>query len=119
VISFGRPRPINALTTTDLYRAGAYPITARLTGLSRNPFYERGVFNVNVRATKGFEWWKDHGIFLFGNGFLQPQEPYQCPSRERLLWLGHLLWVMLGESEEDWGIADWVHHLTCGAQSSP
>jgi hypothetical protein len=69
VISFGSPRPINALATTDLYRTGAYPITARLAGLSRNPFYERGVFNVDVRVTKGFEWWKDHGIFLFGIGF--------------------------------------------------
>jgi hypothetical protein len=69
VISAGSPRPINALTTTDLYRTGAYPITARPVGLARNPFYERGVFNVDLRVTKGFEWWKDHGIFLFGIGF--------------------------------------------------
>jgi hypothetical protein len=69
VVSFGTPRPINALATTDLYRTGAYPITARPAGLARNPFYERGVFNVDLRVTKGFEWWKDHGIFLFGIGF--------------------------------------------------
>jgi hypothetical protein len=69
VVSAGSPRPINALATTDLYRTGAYPITARPDGLDRNPFYERGVFSVDLRVTKGFEWWKDHGIFLFGLGF--------------------------------------------------
>jgi len=69
VISAGSPRPINALAATDLYRTGAYPITARPGELGRNPFYQRGVFDVDLRATKGFEWWKDHGIFLFGIGF--------------------------------------------------
>ena len=68
VISVGSPRPVNALATTDLYRTGAYPITARPGGLARNPFYERGLFNIDVRATKGFYWWKDHGVFLFGVG---------------------------------------------------
>jgi hypothetical protein len=68
VISAGSPRPINALSTTDLYRTGAFPITARPEGLARNPFYERGVFDVDLRATKGFVWWKDHGIVLFGVG---------------------------------------------------
>jgi hypothetical protein len=69
VISAGSPRPINALADTDLYRTGAYPITARPDGLARNPFYERGVFAIDLRVTKGFEWWKEHGIFLFGLGF--------------------------------------------------
>ena len=69
VVSAGSPRPINALSTTDLYRTGAYPLTARPAGFDRNPFYERGVFSVDLRVTKGFVWWKDHGIFLFGIGF--------------------------------------------------
>jgi hypothetical protein len=69
VISIGSPRPVNALAVTDLYRTGAYPISARPAGLARNPFYVRGVFDVDLRATKGFEWWKDHGVFLFGIGF--------------------------------------------------
>jgi hypothetical protein len=69
VVSYGSPRPINALATTDLYRTGAYPISGRPAGLDRNPFYERGIFAVDLRVTKGFEWWKDHGIFLFGIGF--------------------------------------------------
>lgn len=67
-ISFGTPRPVNALDTTDAFRTGAYPITARPLGFSRNPFYVRGMFSADVRATKGFRWWKDHGIFLFGIG---------------------------------------------------
>jgi hypothetical protein len=64
----GSPRPVNALATTDLYSTGAYPITARPDKLGRNPFYERGLFNIDLRATKGFKWRKDHGIFLFGIG---------------------------------------------------
>jgi hypothetical protein len=68
ILSVGSARPVNALATTDLYRTGAYPITARPDGLGRNPFYERGLFNIDLRVTKGFEWWKDHGIFLFGVG---------------------------------------------------
>ncbi len=68
VISAGSPRPVNALATTDLFRTGAYPITARPDGLARNPFYERGLFNIDLRATKGFNWWRDHGVFLFGVG---------------------------------------------------
>ena len=68
IISWGSPRPVNALATTDLYRTGAYPLSARPDGLARNPFFERGLFNVDLRATKGFEWWKDHGLFMFGIG---------------------------------------------------
>lgn len=68
VVSVGSARPVNALATTDLYRTGAYPITARPDGLARNPFYQRGLFNIDLRATKGFEWWKNHGLFLFGVG---------------------------------------------------
>lgn len=68
IISVGSPRPVNALATTDLYRTGAYPITARPDELGRNPFYERGLFDIDLRATKGFKWWQDHGIFLFGIG---------------------------------------------------
>jgi hypothetical protein len=67
-ISIGSPRPVNALATTDLDGTGAYPLSARPEGLARNPFYERGLFNIDLRATKGFRWWKDHGIFLFGIG---------------------------------------------------
>ncbi len=69
VISAGSPMPINALSSTDVYRTGAYPITARPDGLARNPFYVRGIFNVDQRLTKGFACGRDHGILLFGLGF--------------------------------------------------
>jgi hypothetical protein len=36
--------------------------------LTRNPFHERGVFSLDLRVTKGLEWWKEHGNFLFGIG---------------------------------------------------
>jgi hypothetical protein len=68
IVSAGSPRPVNALATTDLYGSGAYPLSARPSGLARNPFYERGLFNMDLRITKGFEWWENHGIFLFGIG---------------------------------------------------
>jgi hypothetical protein len=69
IVTAGSPRPLNALATTDLYRTGAYPISARPNGFERNPFYQRGTFNIDLRITKSFEWWKDHGVFLFGIGF--------------------------------------------------
>jgi len=68
ILSFGSPRPVNALAPTDLYRTGAYPTTGRPDGFARNPFYQRGLFNIDLRATKGFTWWRDHGVFLFGAG---------------------------------------------------
>jgi len=68
IVSAGSPRPVNALATTDLHRTGAYPISARPDGFARNPFYQRGNFNVDLRITKGFEWLPEHGLFLFGIG---------------------------------------------------
>jgi hypothetical protein len=94
VVSAGSPRPINALATTDIYRTGAFPITARPDSFARNPFYERGVFAVDLRATKGFVWWKDHGIVLFGVGVynltnhtnaLRVSEFYGLPSYRGLI----------------------------------
>jgi len=68
IVSVGSPKPVNALAMLALFRTGAYPVTARPDVLARNPFYEQGLSNIDLRATKGFEWWKDHGIFLFGVG---------------------------------------------------
>ncbi len=68
VVSAGSPRPVNALETTDTDRTGAYPITARPAGLGRNPFYVRGIFSVDLRVTKSFAFWKEHGLWLFGVG---------------------------------------------------
>jgi hypothetical protein len=64
----GSPRRLMRLPRPIFSVLDAYPISARPAGLDRNPFYQRGLLNVDVRVTKGVEWWKDHGIFLFGVG---------------------------------------------------
>ena len=51
---------------TDLYRTGAYPISARRFDLSRNPFYERGLFSFDLRITKGIRVQKGRGVLLIG-----------------------------------------------------
>jgi hypothetical protein len=66
IVTFGSPRPVNALESTDVFRTGAYPISARPFALGRNPFDEPGAFSLDLRATKGFELWKDHGLTIFG-----------------------------------------------------
>ena len=66
IVTFGSPRPVNALESSDVFQTGAYPISARPFGLGRNPFDEPGQFSLDLRATKGFELWKDHGLTIFG-----------------------------------------------------
>jgi hypothetical protein len=39
IFSMGSGRPLNALDSTDRFRTGAYPNTARLFDLARNPFF--------------------------------------------------------------------------------
>jgi hypothetical protein len=50
----GSGRPLNALETTDLYRTGAWPVSARPAGVSRNPFYAPGTVSLDVRVMKTF-----------------------------------------------------------------
>jgi hypothetical protein len=66
IVTFGSPQPVNALESSDVFRTGAYPISARPFGLGRNPFDESSVFSLDLRVTKGFELWKDHGLTIFG-----------------------------------------------------
>jgi hypothetical protein len=66
IVTFGSPRPVNALESSDVFRTGAYPISARPFGLGRNSFDEPSGFYLDLRATKGFELWKDHGLTIFG-----------------------------------------------------
>jgi hypothetical protein len=55
IFTAGSGRPINALDTTDRFRTGAYPITARPLGLARNPFFQRGAVSLDMRVMKS--WW--------------------------------------------------------------
>jgi hypothetical protein len=42
ILTAGSGRPLNSLDTTDSFRAGAYPLSARPLGLGRNPFLAPG-----------------------------------------------------------------------------
>jgi len=63
ILTAGRGRPINALLTTDAFRTGAWPITARAFGLARNPFYSPSTFSMDLRVMKGF-WLKQRRAIL-------------------------------------------------------
>jgi hypothetical protein len=67
VVDVGSPRPNNALATTDLYRTGAYPISARPQGVARNPFFvDCGIVSLDLRVSKGFVLPKDRGLLSVG-----------------------------------------------------
>jgi hypothetical protein len=55
IFSMGSGRPLNALDSTDLFRTGAYPITARPFDLARNPFFQSGTVSLDLRLMK--IWW--------------------------------------------------------------
>lgn len=54
ILTAGTGRPLNALYTTDYYRTGAFPMSARPFGLGRNPFYTPGQFSLDLRVMKTF-----------------------------------------------------------------
>ncbi|PYT35496.1 MAG: hypothetical protein DMG58_01940 [Acidobacteria bacterium] len=55
IFSVGSGRPLNALDSTDRFRTGAYPITARPFDLPRNPFTQEGAASMDLRLMK--VWW--------------------------------------------------------------
>ena len=55
IFSVGSGRPLNALDSTDRFRTGAYPITARPFDFSRNPFTQAGAASMDLRLMK--VWW--------------------------------------------------------------
>jgi hypothetical protein len=66
ILTYGSGRPLNALATTDLFRTGAYPITARPFGLRRNPFDTPPLFSADLRLMKGFPVRGGRGILQVG-----------------------------------------------------
>lgn len=54
ILTVGSGRPINALDTTDRFRTGAFPISARPFDLARNPFFGPGTVSLDLRIMKGF-----------------------------------------------------------------
>jgi hypothetical protein len=52
VFSWGSGRPLNTLLTTDVYRTGAYPISARPLGMPRNSQFMPRTVSVDLRLMK-------------------------------------------------------------------
>ncbi len=50
--SYGSGRPLNVLDTTDAFRTGAYPLSARPFGLGRNPNYSPSIRSLDLRVFK-------------------------------------------------------------------
>jgi hypothetical protein len=65
ILSVGSGRPINALQTTDIFRTGAYPLTARPDGFARNAFRSPANFNLDVRLMKTIHV-RDRAVLQFG-----------------------------------------------------
>ena len=52
LFSWGSGRPLNPLLTTDAYRTGAYPISARPDGFLRNRFFTPRTVSLDLRLMK-------------------------------------------------------------------
>ena len=99
ILSIGSGRPLNALLTTDAYRTGAYPLSARPAGLARNSFRTPANFNLDLRLMKTIHV-KDRALLQFGiEGFnlgnhanIERVSPYYAnPAGRRLASFGQPL----------------------------
>jgi hypothetical protein len=66
VIGLGTGRTLNTLLTTDLYRTGAYPISARPAGWPRNSQFAPRTVSVDVRLMKTIPFHHDRSRLQFG-----------------------------------------------------
>ena len=66
ILTAGSGRPLNTLTSTDTFRTGAYPLSARPSGLPRNPFWSPGVVNMDLRLMKTIFLWRERAWLQFG-----------------------------------------------------
>jgi hypothetical protein len=66
ILSIGAGRPINTLLTTDVFRTGAYPISARPLEVPRNSFLSPATASLDVRVMKTFPVMNDRAILQFG-----------------------------------------------------
>lgn len=65
-VAYGSGRPLPALETSDVYRTGAFPISARAAGLGRNPFFTAANASVDARVFKEMHWEAKHIRLQFG-----------------------------------------------------
>jgi outer membrane receptor for ferrienterochelin and colicin len=54
IFTYGSGRPLNSLDTTDTFRTGAYPLSARPLGLGRNAYLAPGTASLDARLMKTF-----------------------------------------------------------------
>jgi Carboxypeptidase regulatory-like domain/TonB dependent receptor-like, beta-barrel len=66
IFTTGSGRPINALETTDIFRTGAFPISARPFGLARNPFLSPSATSLDLRTMKTFPFKHDRAYAQVG-----------------------------------------------------
>jgi hypothetical protein len=66
VFTFGTGRPINALLTTDAYRTGAYPISARPLDIGRNPYLSPSTIQMDLRVVKSVPILHERAKLQFG-----------------------------------------------------
>ena len=62
----GSGRPINASLTTDAYKTGSFPISARPPGFARNPFRSTPTINLDVRVMKTIPTHNERALLQFG-----------------------------------------------------
>jgi hypothetical protein len=66
VFSWGSGRPLNTLLTTDVYRTGAYPISARPSGFPRNTQFTPRTVSLDLRVMKTILIHRERAKLQFG-----------------------------------------------------
>lgn len=66
ICTLGSGRPLNTLLTTDLFRTGGYPLSARPPNTPRNPNLMRRTISLDLRVMKTIRVHKDRAVLQFG-----------------------------------------------------
>ncbi len=66
ILTLGSGRPLNALDSTDTFRTGAFPLSARPFGLPRNPFFAASPASLDLRLMKTFPFHNDRSRLQIG-----------------------------------------------------
>lgn len=66
IFTAGSGRPLNALETSDVFRTGAYPLSARPFGLPRNAYFTKPNLQLDLRVMKTILVYHDRAKLQFG-----------------------------------------------------
>jgi hypothetical protein len=99
IFTAGSGRPINALLTSDAYRTGAFPISARPSGFARNPFQSPRTINLDARVMKTIPIHAERALLQFGvesfnllnHTNVERVSPYYATDRGQLSSYGAIL----------------------------